>query len=205
MTALIDEGLYSRQIAVYGKKANNQLAQARVKILGFQGVGLELCKNLILAGVNLINIIDDSIVTIEDLGTNYLAEDNIGKLTLDVMKNKLSELNPYVKLEINNLNDDLYDVYILINNNISKACEMDQFVTGINKKFIWVNSYGLMGNVFCNFNEFTSYDIDGETKFTSVLSSINIDGIFTTIESNPHNLNVGDKFIISDVKGLDIN
>ena len=205
MAALTDESLYSRQIAVYGEKANNQLARARVKILGFQGVGLELCKNLVLAGVNLINIIDDSVITIEDLSTNYFAEDNIGKLTMDIMKDKLSELNPYVNLEINNLNDDEYDVYILINNSIDKACEIDEFVTSINKKFIWVNSYGLMGNVFCNFNEFTSYDIDGETKFTSVLSSINIDGIFTTIESNPHNLNVGDKFVISDVKGLDIN
>ena len=48
----IDEGLYSRQIAVYGKKAMKTLTSAKVCIVNFDSSALELIKNLVLAGVS---------------------------------------------------------------------------------------------------------------------------------------------------------
>ena len=62
----LDENLYSRQIAVYGKSAMNSLTNAKVLILGFDGTCLELCKNLILAGVGTINVIDSTVINIEE-------------------------------------------------------------------------------------------------------------------------------------------
>ena len=156
----MDENLYSRQIAVYGKNAMNSLTDAKVIILGFDGSCLELCKNLILAGVGLINLVDSSLVNIEDLAVNYyVSEFDIGKIAVDVIKDKLSELNPYVSLIVNDMSEDDYDVYILINNSFENAKLLNEKVRSKNKKFIWLNTYGLMGNVFCDFGNFMSKDV----------------------------------------------
>ena len=89
----IDESLYSRQIAVYGKNAMKSLTKSKVLILGFNGACLEFCKNITLAGVGLINIVTDSVINLEDLATNYYANENdIGKKVTDVIINKISEL-----------------------------------------------------------------------------------------------------------------
>ena len=205
----LDENLYSRQIAVYGKSAMKSLTNAKVLILGFDGTCLELCKNLILAGVSSINLIDSSIINIEDLATNYYATtDDIGKIAVEVIKNKLSELNPYVKFTVNNMDSQHkeHDVYIQINGSYENALTFNEKVRQLNKKFIWVNTYGLMGNVFCDFNNFVCKDVDGENPSLAVLQNITADGTFITIDSDPHELYVGDIFILQDVKGIrDVN
>ena len=81
----LDESLYSRQIAVYGTNAMKTLTKAKVIIYGFNGACLELCKNLVLAGVNRINLISDPIINLKDLATNYYAStDDLGKKTKEL-------------------------------------------------------------------------------------------------------------------------
>jgi len=201
----LDENLYSRQIAVYGHGAMKSLTNAKVLILGFNGTCLELCKNLILAGVGTINLIDSSIINIEDLATNYYAStDNVGQIAVEVVKEKLCELNPYVNFTVNNMDTQYkeHDVYIQINGSYENAIGFNKRVRDLNKKFIWVNSYGLMGNVFCDFNNFVSKDIDGENPSMAVLQNITSDGTFITLDTDPHNLYVGDIFTLEDVKGI---
>lgn len=54
----IDEQLYSRQIAVYGKSAQQQLVGAHVVIYGGSGsLAAEVLKNLAMAGVGRISIV----------------------------------------------------------------------------------------------------------------------------------------------------
>ena len=201
----MDENLYSRQIAVYGKNAMNTLTNAKVTILGFNGSCLELCKNLILAGVGTINLVDSSIINMEDLSTNYYATENdIGKTSVDVVKDKLSELNPYVKLIVNDMTsyEGDYDVYVLVNNTYQNALSFNKKLREKNKSFIWLNTYGLMGNVFCDFGEFTSKDSDGENPNLSVIQNITEEGQFITLDNSPHGLYVGDIFLLEDVKGI---
>ena len=200
----MDENLYSRQIAVYGKNAMNSLTDAKVTILGFDGSCLELCKNLILAGVGLINLVDSSLVNIEDLAVNYyVSEFDVGKIAVDVIKDKLSELNPYVSLLINDMDEDEYDVYVLITNSFENAKLLNETVRSKHKKFIWLNTYGLMGNVFCDFGNFVSKDVDGENPNLSVIQNINSDGQIITLENSPHGLYPGDIFLLEDVKGIE--
>ena len=174
----IDENLYSRQIAVYGKNAMKSLTQAKVIIDGFNGACLELCKNLVLAGINNINLVSNSIINIEDLATNYYASTNdLGKKVTDVVIDKLSELNPYVSIEsISNYDIKTYDTYILCNNNRNKAITINKLCRENNIKFIWMNYYGLFSNVFCDFGDkFIVTDIDGEPEKTSVIHQITSD------------------------------
>lgn len=207
MTSL-DENLYSRQIAVYGKNAMKSLTESKVLILGFNGSCLELCKNLTLAGVNNINLVTDSTINIEDLATNYFAdESDIGKNIKDVLISKISELNPYVTItsdesyEIKN-----YDTLILCNNSREYAIKTNKLCRENNINFIWMNCYGLFSNVFCDFgNNFKITDTDGEQNKTSVLHEINSDGVVVCIENEPHNLSKDEKFIFSEVIGLDVN
>jgi len=201
----IDENLYSRQIAVYGKNAMKSLTDAKVTILGFNGSCLELCKNLILAGVGTINLVDSSCVDIEDLATNYYAtEDDIGKIAVNVIKDKLSELNPYVNFVVNDMNyENEYDTYVLINNTLENAILFNSKLRKENKRFIWLNTYGLMGNVFCDFGDFVSKDSDGENPNLSVIQNITSDGQIITLENSPHGLYPGDIFLLEDVKGID--
>ena len=133
---------------------------AKVIILGFDGTCLELCKNLILAGVGIINVVSSVTINVEDLSTNYYAStDDIGKNTAEVVKNKLSELNPYVIFKVNDMEVDInYDVHILINESYETALKLNKKVREKKSKFIWVNTYGLMGNVFCDFDRFVSKD-----------------------------------------------
>lgn len=204
----IDENLYSRQIAVYGKNAMKNLTDANVLIIGFDGSCLELCKNLILAGVGNIYLNDSSILQLDDLSTNYYANENdIGKLNCDIIKDKLSELNPYVKFNVINEPNKFarnYDVLILVNGEYEDAKFYDKSCSEKNKGFIWMNTYGLLANIFCNFNNFVTKDSDGENASISIIQEITSDGIFTTVE--PHGMYSNDKFLINDVKGIkDIN
>ncbi len=54
----IDEALYSRQLYVYGKDAMTAMSTQSVIISGLTGVGLEVAKNLILAGVKQVTLHD---------------------------------------------------------------------------------------------------------------------------------------------------
>ena len=202
----IDENLYSRQIAVYGKNAMKSLTESKVLVLGYNGACLELLKNLILAGISKINLISDEIVNIEDLATNYYAtEEDVGEKVTNIIKDKLSELNPYVNLVTNEeYLIENYDTIILVNSNIQKAFNINKSCRIYDKKFIWMNCYGLFSNVFCDFGDkFTSYDIDGEQEDTSILQEITSDGTFVCLENDPHNLNKGDKFILTDIIGIE--
>ena len=46
----IDTNLYSRQIGTFGMETMGKLIKMKVLIVGMRGLGVEIAKNLILAG-----------------------------------------------------------------------------------------------------------------------------------------------------------
>jgi ubiquitin-activating enzyme E1 len=190
----MDENLYSRQIAVYGLDAVKNLGNSSVLINGLNGTSLELIKHLILSGIETISILDISEVKLEDLSdTYYLKEEDIGKNKLGCVINSLRSLNPYVKVLENEVIN--YDLYILVNNSVNNAVEINNEMRLLNKRFIWVNSLGIVGNIFCDFVNYETYDINGEELSLSIIDSIENDVIKTV---DKHNLYKGDKFRIYD-------
>ncbi len=63
----IDEGLYSRQLYVLGRRAMKKLTHADVLISGMNGLGAEIAKNIILGGVRSAKLHDLENVSIGDL------------------------------------------------------------------------------------------------------------------------------------------
>lgn len=75
-----DYALYDRQIRLWGAQAQQTIGAAHVLVISMRALGTEITKNLTLAGFGAITIIDDELVTEEDLGACYfLREEDIGK------------------------------------------------------------------------------------------------------------------------------
>ena len=57
-----------------------KLIKMNVMIVGLRGLGIEVAKNLILAGPRSVRIYDPDLARIRDLGSNfYLQEEHVGK------------------------------------------------------------------------------------------------------------------------------
>nr|XP_043607335.1 ubiquitin-activating enzyme E1 1-like isoform X2 [Erigeron canadensis] len=94
---VIDEDLHSRQLAVYGRETMRRLFASNVLISGLQGLGAEIAKNLILAGVKSVTLHDEESVELWDLSSNFtLSEDDVGKNRAAASLHKLQELNKAV-------------------------------------------------------------------------------------------------------------
>ena len=78
----IDENLYSRQIGTFGIETMGKLIKMNVLIVGMRGLGVEVAKNLILAGPRSVHIYDPTLTQLKDLGANfYLEEAHVGKVS----------------------------------------------------------------------------------------------------------------------------
>jgi len=94
----IDTNLYSRQIGTFGLETMGKLIKMKVLIVGMRGLGVEIAKNLILAGPKSVDLYDPTQVSIADCGSNfYIKESDAGKTTrAEASMTQLRELNPYV-------------------------------------------------------------------------------------------------------------
>ena len=54
----IDTNLYSRQIGTFGLETMGKLVKMKVLIIGMRGLGVEIAKNLILAGPQRVDLYD---------------------------------------------------------------------------------------------------------------------------------------------------
>ena len=98
----IDENLYSRQILTYGKEIMDKIINLKILVIGLRGLGIEIAKNLILAGPKEVSISDKNICRINDLTANfYLDERDVNKKTLEESCiKKLKALKPYIDVNI---------------------------------------------------------------------------------------------------------
>jgi ubiquitin-activating enzyme E1 len=97
----IDEALYSRQIYVLGEEAMKRMMSSTVLIVGLNGLGVEIAKNVVLGGVKEVTLHDNSPVQISDLGAQFfLRQDDIGKPRAAVTQPRLAELNNYVPVHV---------------------------------------------------------------------------------------------------------
>ncbi len=98
----MDTNLYSRQIGTYGLDTMKKILNLKIIIIGLRGLGIEICKNLILSGIKKTLIFDDNICKITDLSSNfYISEEDIDKKRRDEScLTQLTNLNPNVEVEI---------------------------------------------------------------------------------------------------------
>uniref|UniRef100_A0A453SEW9 THIF-type NAD/FAD binding fold domain-containing protein n=1 Tax=Aegilops tauschii subsp. strangulata TaxID=200361 RepID=A0A453SEW9_AEGTS len=99
-----ETALYDRQIRVWGVDAQKRLSKAHVLVCGVNGTTIEFCKNIVLAGVGSLSLMDDHIVTEDDLNSNFLIphDESVygGKSRAEVCCESLKDFNPMVRVAV---------------------------------------------------------------------------------------------------------
>ncbi|PVU87282.1 hypothetical protein BB559_006126 [Furculomyces boomerangus] len=208
----IDESLYSRQLYVLGVEAMKKMSASNVLIVGLKGLGAEIAKNVTLAGVKSVTLCDPSPVQIRDLGTQFfLTKDDIGKPRAQATAVKLSELNPYVPIDVMNsepLPEDLlkFKVVVFTETDINKQLYYNEITHKAGICFISTETHGLFSSVFNDFTEeFIVDDPTGETPISGMIASIESspEGIVTCLDETRHGLEDDDYVTFSEIKGMD--
>ncbi|XP_073297884.1 ubiquitin-activating enzyme E1 1-like [Primulina huaijiensis] len=209
----IDEDLHSRQLAVYGRETMRRLFASNILISGLQGLGAEIAKNLILAGVKSVTLHDEGSVELWDLSSSFIfSEEDLGKNRALASVPKLQELNNSVVIStlITELTkDDLSDFQAVVFTNLSleKAIEFDDYCHKHQPPIAFIKSEvrGLFGNVFCDFGpEFTVFDVDGEDPHTGIIASISNDNpaLVACVDDERLEFQDGDLVVFSEVRGM---
>lgn len=214
----IDESLYSRQLYVLGKEAMLKMQKANVLIVGLKGLGIEIAKNVALAGVKTLDLYDPFNAELKDLSSQFFLDQNedLGLPRDLVSQRKLVELNSYVPINTisfsnNNITEDLqnllkYQVIVLTSDLVSLKDKLiiNDFCHKNGVCFISTDTNGLFANVFVDFGEeFQVIDGNGEELKNGMISYIENNGTITTLNATRHNLDDGSYVKFSEVEGID--
>jgi ubiquitin-like 1-activating enzyme E1 A len=99
-TDSLDEiALYDRQIRLWGVQAQEKIRNADILLISIKALANEIAKNLVLAGIKSITIIDHSTVEPTDLGAQFfVSESDIGANRAEAAAPHIRKLNPRVKV-----------------------------------------------------------------------------------------------------------
>ncbi|KAG2285916.1 hypothetical protein Bca52824_045520 [Brassica carinata] len=209
----IDEDLHSRQLAVYGRETMRRLFASNVLVSGMHGLGAEIAKNLILAGVKSVTLHDERVVELWDLSSNFVfSEDDVGKNRADASVNKLQDLNNAVV--VSSLTTCLtkehlspFQVVVFSDISMEKAIEFDDYCHSHQPPIAFVKAdvRGLFGSVFCDFGpEFAVLDVDGEEPHTGIIASISNESqaFISCVDDERLEFEDGDLVVFSEVEGM---
>ncbi len=172
----LDEELYSRQLYVLGAAAQLRLQQSRVIVSGaLGGLGAELCKNVVLAGVSALHVHDAGAccawTDLASAGFFFGETEVMGKMKrAEALVRELAELNSHVALMV--AQEDVcfaeYDVVVLVNATKQRISQISSEVRKsdekkTNTRLIVTGAYGLFSYVFSDFTDsWDVFDMDGE-------------------------------------------
>ncbi|KAG5234277.1 SUMO-activating enzyme [Salix suchowensis] len=99
-----ETALYDRQIRVWGADAQRRLSKSHILVYGMKGTIAEFCKNIVLAGVGSLTLVDDRDVSEEALSANFLIppDESVcrGKTLAELCCDSLREFNPMVRVSV---------------------------------------------------------------------------------------------------------
>lgn len=158
---------YDRQIRLWGLDAQKRLRGSRVLLAGLGGLGAEVAKNLILAGVKALTLLDHEQVSEESCRAQFLvppltpAGQNRAQASLERAQN----LNPMVQVHADPDNvQDKDDRFFLQFHAVVLTCcsrdvlvRVDQLCSQNNIKVFCGDVYGYYGYMFTNLGPSFSY------------------------------------------------
>ena len=210
----INEEFYSSEIGTYGIETVEKLSKIKILIIGLRGLGMEIAKNLILSGPKEVYLYDKNNISLFDLGSGfYFSENQINKCFRDEgCLNKLSELNPYVKVNI--LEEDLFCSINIFDIIIISEIMEEEILYKINSicrdnsiGFIYGCVFGLLGFIFVDFGiKFKIHNKNGKEKKLFYINNITNEKN-CVISIDPSSIedaffSDGDYIKIKDVEGM---
>lgn len=191
------------------------MACSDVLVWGLRGLGIEVAKNVILAGVKSVTIYDKGAVEIQDLSAQYfLATEDVGRRRDQCSLGKLAELNEYVPVTVLAEHDPLdtldilkrFHVVVMADALLGMQLTVNDYCHRSGICFIAANINGLFASVFCDFGQsFVVNDATGEAPISGMLSSITSEerSVVACLEEFRHGLEDGDWVTFKEVHGMD--
>ncbi|KAI4108189.1 MAG: hypothetical protein L6R37_001229 [Teloschistes peruensis] len=208
----IDESLYSRQLYVLGHEAMKRMGSSHVLIAGMRGLGVEIAKNIALAGVKSLTLHDPEPAAISDLSSQFfLHPEDVGKPRADVTAPRVAELNAYTPISVHpskslteNL-DDLrkYQVIVLTGCSLKDQLTISDFAHANSIFIVIADIYGLFGSIFTDFGkQFAIADPTGENPVGGIVADIDAEGLVSALDETRHGLEDGDFVTFSEIQGM---
>jgi len=105
---------FERTEVLIGQDAVEKIKKLKIAVFGIGGVGSFVVEGLVRAGVQHLILVDFDVISITNLNRQIHANHNtIGKYKVDVMKERILEINPNVKVET--IKEKYYDLDSSIN------------------------------------------------------------------------------------------
>jgi ubiquitin-activating enzyme E1 len=209
----IDESLYSRQLYVLGHEAMKRMGSSNVLIVGLRGLGVEIAKNIALAGVKSLTLHDPQPVAISDLSSQFfLHESDVGQPRAEVTAPRVAELNSYTPVHVHkskSLTEDLsqlkqYQVVVLTNTSLKDQLVIADYCHENGIYLVISDTFGLFGYIFTDFGEkFTVGDTTGENPLSGIIAGIDEEGLVSALDETRHGLEDGDYVEFAEIKGMD--
>uniref|UniRef100_A0A6J0T687 SUMO-activating enzyme subunit 1 n=1 Tax=Pogona vitticeps TaxID=103695 RepID=A0A6J0T687_9SAUR len=153
---------YDRQIRLWGLEAQKRLRASRVLLVGMKGLGAEVAKNLILAGVKAVTMLDHHQVLPEDTQAQFLIPaGSLGKNRAEASLERARDLNPMVDVKADSENIaqkpeeffTCFDVVCLTCCSQESLLKVEQICQKNNIKFFTGDVFGYHGYMFANLGE----------------------------------------------------
>ncbi|KAK5103526.1 E1 ubiquitin-activating protein [Lithohypha guttulata] len=209
----IDESLYSRQLYVLGHEAMKRMGSSNILISGLKGLGVEIAKNIALAGVKSLTLHDPHPAAIADLSSQFfLHPEDVGKSRAQVTAPRVAELNSYTPVSVHesqSLTDDLsqlknYQVVVLTNTPLKEQLKIADFCHQNGIYLTVADTFGLFGYIFNDFGKnFTIGDATGENPISGIIADIDDSGLVSALDETRHGLEDGDFIEFAEIKGMD--
>ncbi|KAF2492176.1 ubiquitin-activating enzyme E1 [Lophium mytilinum] len=209
----IDESLYSRQLYVLGHEAMKRMGSSNILIAGLRGLGVEIAKNIALAGVKSLTLFDPKPATIADLSSQFfLHPEDVGKPRAQVTVPRVSELNPYTPVREHtaaDLTSDLsllkqYQVVVLTDTLLRDQVKIADYCHENGIYVVITDTFGLFGTIFTDFGKnFTCGDPTGEQELNGIVADIDSEGLVSALDETRHGLEDGDHVTFTEVQGMD--
>ncbi|PKS11930.1 hypothetical protein jhhlp_001225 [Lomentospora prolificans] len=161
--------LYDRQIRLWGLQAQQKIRKASILLLTLRALGNEIAKNLVLAGISSLTILDPAPATPVDLGAQFFLstaqseseESVIGKNRAQASAPSIQKLNPRVAVKVDEAHlstkDDAFfaqfDVVIATDLPTVDLTRVNNAVRRAGKAFYAAGTCGMYGFIFADLGE----------------------------------------------------
>lgn len=176
--------MYDRQIRLWGMQAQQRIRGANVLLITMKALANEVAKNLVLAGIGSLTILDGDVVTESDLGSQFFLsaeEGHVGQNRAQAASAAIQRLNPRVAVHVDPESITAKGTSYFAAFDLVIATDLDSsLLTFINtatrlhqKPFYAAGTHGLYGFIFSDLIE---HDYVIERDMSNVPTKLGPDG-----------------------------
>ncbi|KAL9093284.1 MAG: hypothetical protein Q9165_004025 [Trypethelium subeluteriae] len=151
--------LYDRQIRLWGVQAQEKIRSANVLLVSIRALANEIAKNLVLAGIHSITLVDHEVVTQDDLGSQFLvSEADVGQNRAEAAAVQIRKLNP--RVTVNTITDNIllqgpefygpFDVIVATNQDYQTLSTINASTRLASRPFYATGMHGFYGYIFAD-------------------------------------------------------